>query len=65
MDWLQVLAIMASNAVLFYWNRSESRSDIRHMDTKLEGMRNLIDAIHSEMKDFHGRMCALEERNKK
>lgn len=24
-----------------------------------------IDAIHQEMKDFHGRLCAIEERNKK
>lgn len=23
-----------------------------------------IDAIHQEMKDFHGRLCAIEERNK-
>lgn len=24
-----------------------------------------IDAIHEEIKDFHGRLCAIEERNKK
>ncbi len=24
-----------------------------------------LDAIHAEMKDFHGRLCAIEERNKK
>jgi hypothetical protein len=24
-----------------------------------------IQAIHEEMKDFHGRMCAIEEKNKK
>jgi hypothetical protein len=24
-----------------------------------------IDAILQEMKDFHGRLCAIEERNKK
>jgi hypothetical protein len=23
-----------------------------------------IAAIHSEMKDFHGRLCAIEERNR-
>jgi len=26
---------------------------------------NLLTAIQSEMKDFHGRLCAIEERNKK
>lgn len=29
-----------------------------HMSTQLQ-------AIHEEMKDFHGRLCAIEERNKK
>lgn len=24
-----------------------------------------IQAIHEEMKDFHGRLCMIEERNKK
>lgn len=24
-----------------------------------------IDAIHAEIRDFHGRLCAIEERNKK
>jgi hypothetical protein len=24
-----------------------------------------IEAIHQEMKDFHGKLCAIEERNKK
>lgn len=24
-----------------------------------------IAAIHEEMKDFHGRLCAIEERNRK
>lgn len=26
---------------------------------------NLLMAIQQEMKDFHGRLCAIEERNKK
>lgn len=26
---------------------------------------NILTAIQSEMKDFHGRLCAIEERNKK
>jgi len=50
---------------LLLWNRSESRADIRHMDAKLESTRELVRAIHDEMKDFHGRLCAIEERNKK
>jgi uncharacterized membrane protein len=49
---------------LFLWNRAEGRADNRHMDAKLEGQRNLMMAIHQEMKDFHGRLCAIEERNR-
>jgi hypothetical protein len=55
---LQVLSLFLANAGLVIWFRTESRNDWRHMDAK-------IDAIHEEMKQFHGRMCAIEERNKK
>lgn len=65
MDWSQVLTIIGSNIALFLWTRSESREDIRHMDAKLESTRELVRAIHDEVKDFHGRLCAIEERNKK
>jgi hypothetical protein len=58
MDWTQVLTIVGSNIVLFLWARAESRSDTRMM-------LGIIDSIRQEMKDFHGRLCAIEERNKK
>lgn len=69
----QVLALILGNAALiiplFLWNRSESRADIRHMDNKLEvyisGIREDIKAVHDEMKDFHNRLCVIEERNKR
>lgn len=61
MDWAQVLVIFLGNAALvvslFFWNRSESRSDMRHMLA-------IVDAIKDEMKDFHGRLCAIEEKNR-
>ena len=62
MDWTQVLAIVGSNLLfsvtLFFWNRSESRSDIRMMLA-------MIDGIQKEMKDFHGKLCAIEERGRR
>jgi hypothetical protein len=75
MDWIQFATFCVAVIGLFFWNRTESRSDIRHMDAKLESNRNLvdamhketksmIDAIHQEMKDFHARLCVIEERNK-
>ena len=47
---------------LFLWNRTESREDIRHMDEKIDSMRNLMYAIHDEMKDFHYRLLEIEKR---
>jgi len=58
MDWTQVFVLIASNFGLFLWVRSESRQDHRQVI-------DLISAIEREMKDFHGRLCAIEERNKK
>lgn len=69
MEFSTVAALVLGNAAfiipLFLWNRGESRADIRHMDNKLESTRELVRAIHDEMKDFHTRLCVIEERNKK
>jgi hypothetical protein len=59
---ITILGVFIANAALviplFFWNRSESRNDIRHIHC-------VLDAIQQEMKDFHGRLCAIEEKNKK
>jgi len=59
MDWTQVLTLFLANAGLVIWFRAESRNDWRHMDAKLDAH---MKAIHEEMKDFHGRLCSIEER---
>lgn len=58
MDWMQFTIFVGSTVGLFFWNRSESRSDMRQMLAIIEG-------IQKEMKDFHGRLCAIEERNRR
>jgi len=58
MEWAQLITLISAMAGMFLWNRSEANSDRRNMT-------NLIKAIEVEMKDFHGRLCAIEERNKK
>ena len=69
MDWLQVISLFLANAGLIIWFRTESRNDWRHMDAKLDSNQKetnqLIKAINDEMKDFHTRLCIIEERNKK
>lgn len=62
MEITDILALIAANGALiiplFLWNRAESRADSRIM-------LGMIQAIQNEIKDFHGRLCAIEERNKK
>jgi hypothetical protein len=58
MDWIQALSLFAANAGLIFWFRAESRSDTRMM-------LGVINSIKDEMKDFHGRLCAIEEKNRR
>ena len=61
MNWLQILTMLVTNigfvTVLFLWNRSESRADMRRCE-------DLITSIHAEIKDFHARLCVIEENKK-
>jgi hypothetical protein len=68
MDWIQFSLFFAAMAGMFFWNRAETRADrlenrndIRHLDGKID---NLISAIQTETKDFHGRLCSLEGKLK-
>jgi hypothetical protein len=62
MEWTQFIIFCVSVFGLFLWNRSESRSDQRNTDAKLDAIRNLMHAVIEENKDFHGRLCTLEEK---
>lgn len=75
MDWVQFSVMFITFVGLFIWNRTESRADSRQTEQKLESTRELVRAIHqesvefriamlNESKDFHGRLCAIEEKNK-
>ena len=74
MEWTQFIIFFLGVFGLFIWNRTESREDARHMDNKMDAIRNLVDAIRTEsreqingmrqeMTDFHNRLCEIE-RNK-
>ena len=52
MEWVQVLTIIIATFGMFLWGQRESRSEIRAMRTE----------IKAEMRDFHGRLCTLEEK---
>lgn len=62
MDWIQftifVLGNMVFTLTLWLWNRTEANADRRDI-------MNLLKEMKEEMKDFHGRLCAIEERRLK
>jgi hypothetical protein len=61
MEWIQFLIIVITIGSFLYM----ARSDYRHLDAKIDSMRELTQAIQMEMKDFHNRLCAIEERRNK
>lgn len=52
-----VITIVGSNIALISW----IRSDMKNFENKIDGWKVEID---KETKDFHGRLCSLEERNR-
>ena len=62
LNFTDILTLILGNAALiiplFLWNRSESRADARMM-------LGMSQSIQKEVQDFHGRLCAIEERKKK
>lgn len=76
MHWVQFIIFFIGVFGLFLWNRAEARTDSRHMDAQTKSNRDMmfeihrettamIQAIREEIKDFHGRLCTIEERNRK
>ncbi len=62
---ITILGVFIANAAmiipLFLWARAEGRADARHTDAKLESTRELVRAIHDEVKDFHERLITIEK----
>lgn len=52
MEWLQVLTIASSTIGACWWLSREHRQE----------MKEFKDQYNKESKDFHGRLCALEEK---
>jgi len=70
--WFQVIAFIVTNLSAILWFRGESKEDfaklsaktdslIYNFDKKFEEMQKMI---YTEMRDFHGRLCAIEESRK-
>lgn len=68
MDWIQlaafiftVLVFILTVAGMFMWQRTESRSDIDKLNAKIDELTKLI---YQDMREFHGRLCTVEEKTK-
>ena len=65
MDWTQVLTIAGTNIAMFMFATRQARTDFLHLDRKLEENRKettlIVKAIQEEVKDFHNRLCTIEQ----
>ncbi len=66
--WVHVLTIVGANIVLIMGMVGTYIALYMHTDRKTDPNRvenrELLKAINDEMKDFHARLIAIEERNK-
>ena len=65
MDWTQILtvfAVIATNlgTVITLYCQMDKKLDEHRRETQ-----SIIKAIQEEVKDFHNRLCAIEERKNK
>lgn len=58
------LTMFGTMLALFLWNRSESNADRREAAADRRDILQLIRGIQDEMKDFHARLCVIEENRK-
>ena len=59
-----VSLIVAIGAIVVSFH-SNSASVNARIESAAQNTNARIDAIHAEIKDFHGRLCAIEERHSK
>jgi hypothetical protein len=64
MDWIQFAIFLSAMAGMFSWLRSDIQQQRTESACDRRDLLQLIREIKDEIKDFHGRLCAIEERNK-
>ena len=56
------MAVVGVVLALFLWNRGEANSDRRDIVNLIVAIKEDVQAIQMEMKDFHAILCSIEER---
>jgi len=64
MDWIQFVIFMTGMAAMFTWLRSDIHQQRAESAADRRDILSIIRQIQDEIKDFHGRLCSIEERNK-
>ena len=65
MDWMQVVFLFLGNVALIGWLRADIKEVRAVQSEDRKEILLIIREIQQEMKDFHGRLCAIEERRLK
>lgn len=64
MEWIQFGLLLISLGGMFMWLRSDIAINRTEAAADRRDILQIIREIQAEMKDFHGRLCAIEEKNK-
>lgn len=65
MDWIQFSIFIATIIGLVWSLRSDIQQNRAEAASDRRDILQLIGSIQEEIKDFHARLCIIEERNKK
>lgn len=77
MNWIQVLTIIGANfgltLTMFLWIRKEANADRKELAASISSstnawkneMKEFREMWAQESREFHGRLCAIEERGRK
>ena len=67
-SWIQILTVIGSTLAIvlsFFGMTISLHNDMREeIRSNQKESNNLIRSIQEEIRDFHNRLCAIEERNK-
>lgn len=64
MDWLQFGIFLLTIGGIYWSTRSDLNALRAEASADRRDILQLVRSIDKEMKDFHGRLCAIEERNR-
>jgi len=60
-----VFTIVGAMIAMMLWVRGEANADRRDIVNLIIAIKDDVSAIKDEIKDFHNRLCAIEERRGK